>query len=147
MSLHTPDLTKFPPRSPRVRLGGYVILPRCLDKGRATLAGKNGEYHYACPLDQRFLGFVGIDPEALKKQLGKSDTEVLEWINANAKHKRTMPEILAWSAWQDNLAPDNTDSREFLNGLHKNAAPKRTDLIGWFDVLDVDDYVTFGGKA
>src|SRR6202044_3130060 len=47
MSLHTPDLTKFPPRSGRVRLGGYVILPRCLDKGRATLAGKNGEYHFA----------------------------------------------------------------------------------------------------
>jgi len=62
MSLHTPDLTKFPPRSPRVRLGGYVILPRMLDKGRATLAGKHGEYHYACPLDQAFLDFVGIDP-------------------------------------------------------------------------------------
>ena len=40
MSLHTPDLTKQPPRSPRVRLGGYVVLPRMLDKGRATLAGK-----------------------------------------------------------------------------------------------------------
>ncbi len=36
MPLHTPDLTQFPPRSPRVRLGGYVILPRMLDKGRAT---------------------------------------------------------------------------------------------------------------
>ena len=101
MSLNTPDLTKFPPRSPRVRLGGYVILPRMLDKGRATVAGKNGEYHYACPLDQGFLEFVGIDPEALKKQLNKSDSEVLEWINKNAKHKRTMPEILAWSAWQE----------------------------------------------
>ena len=38
MSLHTPDLTQFPPRSPRVRLGGYAILPRMLDKGRATVA-------------------------------------------------------------------------------------------------------------
>ena len=83
MSLHTPDLTKQPPRSPRVRLGGYVILPRMLDKGRATIAGKNGEYHYACPLDQRFLEFAGIDPKALKKELKKSDTEVLEWINTS----------------------------------------------------------------
>jgi Domain of unknown function (DUF5069) len=147
MPLNTPDLTKFPPRSPRVRLGGYAILPRCLDKGRATLAGKNGEYHYACPLDQRFLEFAGIDPEALKKQLGKSDTEVLEWITANAKNKRTMPEIIAWSAWQDQLAPSNPDSRDFVNGLHKAGAPKRTDIIGWFDVLDMDDYVSFGGKA
>jgi hypothetical protein len=147
MPLNTPDLTQFPPRSPRVRLGGYVILPRCLDKGRATLTGKNGEYHFACPLDKRFLDFAGIDPDELKKQLGKSDTEVLEWVNASAKNKKTPPEILAWSAWQENLAPDNPDSREYFNGLHKNGAPKRSDIIGWFDVLDLDDYVSFGGKA
>jgi hypothetical protein len=59
---NSPDLTKQPPRSPRVRLGGYVILPRMLDKGRATVAGKHGEYRYACPLDGRFLEFAGIIP-------------------------------------------------------------------------------------
>jgi hypothetical protein len=147
MSLHIPDLTKFPPRSPRVRLGGYAILPRCLDKGRATLAGKNGDYHYACPLDQQFLLFAGVDPEALKKELTKSDTEVLEWIKANAKHKRTPSEIAAWSTWQDQRAPDNTDGREYLNGLHKAGAPNREDIVSWFDVLDMDDFVSFGGKA
>ncbi|HXF10192.1 MAG TPA: DUF5069 domain-containing protein [Desulfuromonadaceae bacterium] len=147
MALDTPDLTKFPPRSARVRLGGYAILPRCLDKGRASLAGKNGEYHFACPLDQQFLQFAGVDPEELKKQLGKSDTEVLEWIKANQKFKRTPSEILAWSAWQDQRAPDNPDSREYFNGLHKAGAPKRTDISSWFDVLDLDDYVSFGGKG
>jgi hypothetical protein len=147
MSLQTPDLTKFPPRSPRVRIGGYVILARCPDKGRALLAGKQGEYHYACPLDMGLLDFVGIDPEALKKELTKSDGEVLAWINTHAKHKRTTPEILAWSAYQEQRAPDNTDSREFFNEIHKSSAPKRTDITSWFDVLDVDDFVTFGGKA
>jgi Domain of unknown function (DUF5069) len=147
MSLNTPDLTKFPPRSPRVRLGGYAILPRMLDKGRATLAGKNGEYHYACPMDQGFLEFVGVDPEALKQHLGKSDSEVLEWISQNAGHKHTMPEILAWSAWSEQMAPDNPESREHFNEIHKAAAPKREDITTWFDVLDVDDYVSFGGKA
>ena len=34
------DLTQRPPRSFHVRLGGFVILPRMLDKGRATLAKK-----------------------------------------------------------------------------------------------------------
>ncbi len=147
MSLHTPDLTKFPPRSPRVRLGGYVILPRCLDKGRATLAGKNGEYHYACPLDQDFLEFAGIDPEELKKQLGKSDSEILEWIGKNAKHPRSPMEIAAWSALSEQSAPDNPESREHFNEIHKAAAPKRADIVTWFDVLDLDDYVSFGGKA
>jgi hypothetical protein len=149
MPSNTPDLTKQPPRSPRVRLGGYVILPRCLDKGRATLAGKNGEFHYACPLDQRFLEFAGINPKALKKELakGKGDGEILKWIEKNARHKRSAPEIAAWSAWQEQRAPDNPDSREYFNGLHKAVAPKRTDIVTWFDVLDVDDYVSFGGKA
>jgi hypothetical protein len=147
MSLHTPDLTKFPPRSPRVRLGGYAILPRMLDKGRATLGGKNGEYHYACPLDHQFLDYVGIDPEELKKELPKSDTEVLAWIQQRAKNKRTAPEIITWTHWQENRAPDNTEGREYLNELHKKGAPKREDLATWFDVLDMDDFVTFGGKA
>jgi len=147
MSLHTPDLKKFPPRSPCVRLGGYAILPRMLDKGRATLAGKNGEYHYACPLDQQFLKFSGIDAEALKKELSKSDTEILEWINANAKNNRTAPEIIAWTQWQENRAPDSPEGREYFNGLHKAVAPTRTDITTWFDVLDADDFASFGGKA
>jgi len=147
MSLHTPDLTKFPPRSPRVRLGGYVILPRMLDKGRAALAGTVGEYHYACPMDHQFLDFVGIDPEALKKELTKSDGEVLEWIHKNMKNKKTAPEVVAWTCYQEHRAPDNCDGREFLNELHKKGAPKREDITTWFDVLDMDDFVSYGGKS
>ena len=146
---NSPDLTKQPPRSPRVRLGGYVILSRMLDKGRATIANKHGEYHYACPLDGRFLEFTGINPKALKKELAKDkgDGEILKWIEKNARHKRSGPEVAAWSAWQEQRAPDNPDSRDFFNGLHKAGAPKRTDIVTWFDVLDLDDYVSFGGKA
>ena len=70
MKIHAPDLTQRPPRSPRVRLGGFVILPRMLDKGRATLAGKAGEFHFNCPLDQQFLNFAGIDPRAIEKATG-----------------------------------------------------------------------------
>ena len=147
--LNGPDLTQHPPRSPRVRLGGYVILPRMLDKGRATVAGKQGEYHYDCPTDQRFLTFAGINADALKKQLaaGKGDGEILQWIEKNAKHTYTEPEIHAWSAYQEQRAPADTESREFFHGVHKKIAPKREDIATWFDLLDVDDYVTFGGKA
>src|SRR5712664_3393778 len=80
-----PDLTQRPPRSPRCRLGGYALLPRMLDKGRATLAAKNGENHHNCPLDQHILNFLGLDPEALKAELasGKGDGEILQWIGSN----------------------------------------------------------------
>jgi hypothetical protein len=146
---NAPDLTQRPPRSPRVRLGGYVILPRMLDKGRATVVGKHGEYHFNCPMDQRFLNFVGVKADTLKKQLaaGKGDTEILQWIQKNGKHKPTEPEVQAWSAYQEQRAPSDTDSREFFHEIHGKIAPKREDIATWFDLLDLDDYVTFGGQA
>ena len=146
---HVPDLTKRPPRSPRVRLGGYALLPRMLDKGRATLAGKNGEYHYACPMDQRFLDFTGLSAAAFKKLLaaGKGDGEILEWVQKNAKPKRTDAEIAAWSEFAERRVPGDADSRKYFNELHQKAAPKREDVATWFELLDVDDHVTFGGKA
>ncbi len=144
-----PDLTQHPPRSARVRLGGYVILPRMLDKGRATLAGKNGEYHYACPMDQRLLQFLGVDADALRQQLtaGKADGEILDWILAHGKNQHTDAEIFAWSAHQEQRVPTDPDSRNFFNDLHVKAAPHREDVATWFDLLDLDDFVSFGGKA
>ena len=147
-TLNAPDLTKRPPRSPRVRLGGYVILARCLDKGRATLARKNGEYVFACPLDQRFFAFVGIKPDALKKQLalGKGDGEILDWI---ARHSSTKPqpwEIAQWSACQNERGPTDVESREYFTGTLAKLSRKRNDVVGWFDLLDLDDHVSFGGK-
>jgi hypothetical protein len=148
MPLNNPDLTQYPPRSPRVRLGGYVVLPRCLDKGRATIAGKNGEYHYACPMDQRFLDFVGVNPEDLKKELaaGKSDSEILEWIEKNARFRRAPNEIAAWSAYVEQRTPGDPETRDYFNDVCKKAAPQREDIFTFFDMLDVDDYASFGGK-
>ena len=146
---NAPDLTQRPPRSPRVRLGGFVILPRMLDKGRATVAGKHGEYNYACPMDCRLLDLLGVKADALKKQLaaGKGDTEILQWIQKNAKRKVTEPEIAAWSAYQEQRAPADMESREFFHGVQGKIAPTREDIATWFDLLDLDDHVTFGGKA
>lgn len=143
------DLTQRPPRSARVRLGGFVILPRMLDKCRAALAGKNGEYKYACPLDQQFLTFAGIDANALQKEVaaGKGDGEILEWITANATNKRTPAEIVAWSLHQEQRSPTDPDTRAYFNDLHSKTAPHRKDIANWFDLLDVDDYASFGGKA
>jgi hypothetical protein len=148
MSTPPTDLTQRPPRSPRVRLGGFAILPRLLDKGRAAVAGTLGEYHYACPLDQEFIQFAGVDSEALKAELatGKGDGEILGWILTHSTHPRTPAEIAAWSAYQDQRGPSDWDLREFYTDEHKRIAPARTDLATWFDLLDLDDFASFGGK-
>lgn len=148
--LNAPDLTQRPPRSPRVRLGGYALLPRMLDKCRATLIGKNGEYHYNCPLDQHIINFLGIDAEALKAEVatGKGDGEILEWINANAKHKHGGWEIAQWSQYQDNRGPDSdAETMEYFAESVAKLSKTREDIKTWMDMLDVDDYVSFGGKA
>ena len=149
MAINAPDLTKRAPRSPRVRLGGYAILPRVLDKGRALIAGKIGEFKFACPLDQHVLKFAGIDSAKLKEELasGKGDGEILAWINASSTTKPSDAEIHAWSAYQDQRVATDLESRKFFNKYHKEMAPQREDVATWFDLLDIDDFVTFGGKA
>jgi hypothetical protein len=143
------DLTQRPPRSPRVRLGGFAILPRILDKCRALIHEENGEYDYDCPTDQEFFQFAGIDPGALKAQVatGCGDTEVLAWVMANAGNKPTASQIDAWSAFQDRRAPCDLEMREFYQECHQKLAPGRADLTTWFDLLDLDDYVSFGGRG
>jgi uncharacterized protein DUF5069 len=149
-NISAPDLTKRPPRSARTRLGGYAVLPRMLDKGRADIAGINGEFNYNCPLDQRFVNFVGIDPDALRTQLaaGKGDGEILEWVNAKAKHKREPWEIEQWSDWMQRRGPDSdAETLPFFAEMVGKLTTTREDIKTWADLLDLDDYVTFGGKA
>ncbi len=149
MNMFEPNLTQHPPRSPRARLGGYVTLPRMLDKGRATVAGTNGEYHFDCPVDQRLLAFMGLEAEAVKTQLaaGRSDSEMLAWMEENAIYKRSPEEIAVWSAHQEQRAPSGIEAREFFQKEQSKIAPGREDIETWFDLLDLDDYTSFGGMA
>ncbi|MFP6642410.1 MAG: DUF5069 domain-containing protein [Candidatus Latescibacterota bacterium] len=48
---------------------------------------------------------------------------------------------------QKDRMPGDLESREFFSELHKAAAPDREDISTWFDLLDLDDLVTFGGRA
>jgi len=145
-----PDLTKRPPRSPRVRLGGYVLLARILDKGRADIAGTAGEYKYNNPMDHHWFNFTGIDHESLKKELatGKGDGEILAWVAENARHKRSPWEIQQWSAYHNERGPDgDVETIEFFAKRVGSVAQEREDIKTWFDYLDADDHVTFGGIA
>ena len=144
------DLTQRPPRSFRVRLGNYVVLARMLDKGRATLAGKNGEYIYNSPTDQRLVQFLGFDPDALLKELatGKSDGKMLEWVQAHSKTPRSAWEIEAWSAFMEKRAPDSdAETLAFIAEQLGRLSKAREDVKTWFEFGELDDYVSFGGKA
>jgi hypothetical protein len=149
-SVSAPDPTQRPPRSLRCRLGGFAILPRLLDKWRAEIAGTIGGYHFNCPLDQQFLRFTGIDASELRTEIarGRTDSEMLAWVQENMRKELTPWEIESWSAFQDRRMPaSDADTSAFYAGLLGGISKHRADVNTWADLLDLDDHVSFGGSA
>lgn len=126
-----------------------MILPRMLDKGRAHIAGKVGDYIFNSSLDKRFLGFVKIDAEALLSELvaGRVDGDVLTWIAETGGHRPSEWEVLQWSSFQEARTATSLKAREHATKQLAALAPHRTDVVTAFDFLDLDDHVSFGGRA
>ena len=118
------DLKKEAPRSPRIRVGGYAILGRTIDKCRALVAGNIGEYHFDCPLDNMLFGFKGVKGDDFKAQIeqGASDQEMVEWLN-QAGEKKTPEEIKRWA--------DEVEASSLYNHPEKrDCSPKRSKNSG-----------------
>jgi hypothetical protein len=140
-----PNLAKGEfPRSPHAMIGGYVLAGRCLDKCRATLAGTNGEYHFDCPLDNFFLGFVEIKGSDLKDFVatGADDAAVGKWIEEHAK-KRPRVEIVKWNnSWRYKRISELPDGlQEFFEDYIPANVPH--ELIRhvryFFDIYDAEE--------
>src|SRR4051812_33958532 len=134
------DLTKESPRSPRVRVGGYAILGRTIDKCRALVAGNIGEYHFDCPLDNMLFGFKGVKGVDFKAQIenGASDQQMAEWLDQSGEQK-TADEIKRWSDEVESNNPYNDPERRdwFAEQLKPHSLdPAKTTLFDW---LEVDD--------
>jgi hypothetical protein len=138
------NLTKEAPRSPRNRLGGYALLARAADKGRADIAGTVGEYHYACPLDQMLFEFKGVKGDEVKKLLasGATDEQVVTWFNTNGTPK-TNEEITGWSTGIETYRPyENPEKKDWFAGECSKLGlkPETSTLV---DYLEADDLVSF----
>ncbi len=119
------DLTKESPRSPRVRVGGYAILGRTLDKCRALVAGNVGEYHFDCPLDNMLFGFKGV-------------------MNGE---KRTPDEVKRWSDEVEGTRPyDDPERRDWFIEQTKPLGldPSKISLFDW---LETDDKASHAKAA
>lgn len=141
-----PNLSLRPPRSPRVRLGGYTILPRILDKARAFHAGTLGDYKFNNPLDNVLFRFIGVDADSFLTQTrtGAGDFAMLQWVNERAR--KAPHEIAAWSKWTETFVESDAETREWLAGRLRTLDVRREDIHSLFDYLDFDDYLSFGGQ-
>ena len=143
--MNAPDLTQRPPRSPRTRLAGYTVLPRVLDKARASIAGTAGQYKFNNPLDQVLFGFAGVNAAEFlaRAKTGAGDFEFSQWFAA--KSGKAPHEVAAWSAWTETFVDGDLETREWLTGRIKEMDARRTDIVSLFDYLEFDDYLSFGG--
>ncbi len=142
------DLTNEAPRSPKTRLGGYVILGRTLDKCRALLWGNIGEYHFDCPLDNMLFGWKGVKGDDFKAEVekGASDEEMAKWMDAHGE-KKSLEEVTAWSEQMITTNPhENPEKREWFAEQVKphGLDPAKTTLFDWLDVDDKATYATVG---
>jgi hypothetical protein len=137
---NAPDLKTGFPRSPNASLGLYILLPRIIDKCRATIAGTNGEYNYNCPLDRQFFDFTGIDADAFKGQVaaGKSDEELLNWVQSQTKQKDESV-INAWAYKTRWRRPENEEYMGFFESLRLTACPQNYEIETWFQLLDAEE--------
>jgi len=118
-----------------------------VDKGRATLAGKAGEYHFDCPVDNMLFSFKGVKGDDFKKVLaaGTADAGVVAWLNAQGT-KKSPEEIEAWSEQVEGLHPyGNPGQKDWFGGecARLKLDPAKTAL---FDYLEEDDRQTFARK-
>ncbi|MEM1444160.1 MAG: DUF5069 domain-containing protein [Verrucomicrobiota bacterium] len=137
-----PDLSTTFPRSPREKVGGYVVAGRTLDKCRASLAGTLGEYHYDCPLDNLFFDFTGISADDFKTQVatGASDEEMGHWIEENSKISEKI-EFIIWNIdlRYKRVSEMPAELQEFLEGYIDEFIPKDKIVYYWFDVYDIEE--------
>jgi hypothetical protein len=115
-----------------------------VDKCRATLAGMEGEYHYACPLDQQLFAFKDISAEQFQDAVQNSENyeDVGAWLLANGA-PRTLAEITAWSDKMEacSLYGDPVKRNSFIENCKKvGLDPKKSTLFDW---LEADDRVSF----
>ena len=134
------DLGKEAPRSPRIRVGGYAILGRAIDKCRALVAGNIGEYHFNCPLDNMLFGFKRVKGEDFRAQIeqGASDQEMIDWLNQSGE-KKTAQEIRRWAEEVESSSLyHHPEKREFFSEQVKKLGlqPEKTTTFDWLEVGD-----------
>jgi Domain of unknown function (DUF5069) len=127
-------------------LGGYILLPRLIDKVRLHAKGiLPPEYvsNLLAPapcLDGRFLAFTGLDAEFLRNAIlaAKTDAEIQAWVERNAK-PHTEAEKRQWGEEIDTYRP-NAQWAGYRRKIYKEIAAKIDPAtLSILDLIDMDE--------
>lgn len=135
-------MEKLRPRSPYERLGGYVHLPRLIDKARLHRKGLLDGYNYkTVGFDKHLLAFLKLDGDEFEEVVNRFDDDnaVLKWVEEHgAKHS---PEAIEhWNQTMISRHPDTAAKKaRFLHFLKEAGGEGRKDIRTYFDLIEFDE--------
>src|SRR6266480_890424 len=122
-------MRRLHPRSPYQKLGGYVHLPRLIDKARLHRKGLLDGYNYK------------IDGEAFEEIANKLDDDqaILAWVQKNGEQHS--PEAIdQWNEAMISRHPDTAaKNARFLHFLKEAGGDGRKDIRTYFDLIEFDE--------
>src|SRR6201997_4616382 len=135
-------MQKLHPRSPYEKLGGYVHLPRLIDKAKLHRKGLLDGYNYkTVGFDKHLLSFLKIDGDAFEEIANNLDDDeaILAWVEKNGEQHS--PEVVEqWNAAMISRHPDTAAKKaRFLYFLKEAGGDGRKDIRTYFDLIEFDE--------
>jgi Domain of unknown function (DUF5069) len=135
-------MQRLHPRSPYEKLGGYVHLPRLIDKARLHRKGLLNSYNYkTVGFDKHLLAFLKLNGNAFEDIANSLDDDgaILDWVQENgARH--SSKEIQQWNEAMISRHPDTAAKKaRFLHFLKEVGGEGRNDIRTYFDLIEFDE--------
>jgi Domain of unknown function (DUF5069) len=135
-------MQRLHPRSPYEKLGGYVHLPRLIDKARLHRKGLLDGYNYkTVGFDKHLLAFLKLDGDAFEEAANtlEDDGAILNWVRQNGS--RHSPEAIEqWTEAMVSRHPDSAAKKaRFLHFLKEAGGDGRSDIGTYFDLIEFDE--------
>ena len=135
-------MQRLHPRSPYEKLGGYVHLPRLIDKARLHRRALLNGYNYkTLGFDKHLLVFLKVDGDAFEDVANNLDDDdaILHWVQENgATH--SSESIEQWNEAMISRRPDTAAKKaRFLHFLKEVGGDGRNDIRTYFDLIEFDE--------
>jgi hypothetical protein len=135
-------MRRLHPRSPYEKLGGYVHLPRLIDKAKLSRKGLLDGYNYkTVGFDKHLLSFLKIDGDAFEDAVHRleKDEVILNWVRENSA-KHSVEEIEHWNQAMVSRHPDTAAKKaRFSHFLKQSGGAGRKDIRTYFDLIEFDE--------
>jgi hypothetical protein len=135
-------MQKLRPRSPYEKLGGYVHLPRLIDKAKLNRRGLLDGYNYqTVGFDKHLLAFLKIDGDALEDTVHRleEDDAIWQWTQKNCG-PHSDDAIEQWNQAMISRHPDTAAKKaRFTHFLKEAGGEGRKDIRTYFDLIEFDE--------